>query len=181
MKDLRAEYVETGAIRPIPEEAASHVSCTFLVTKPTEDGVRKFRLVIDLRKVNTHLRKMGLRYERLRDFGHLLWRDDWMVGFDIKNADHHLRIRDACATAFFTVSLRRGIVSVCGPTLWALFESILFYASDAGGRPVPPGTPPILQDDSPLPLWMFRGGHQFVGLLLAVRNWDPGKHFGLLR
>ena len=60
-KDLRAEYVETGAIRPIPEEAASHVSRAFLVTKPTEDGVRKFRLVIDLRKVNTHLRKMGLR------------------------------------------------------------------------------------------------------------------------
>ena len=89
--------------------------------------------------------------------------------------------RSRCATTFFTISLRRGIVSVCGPTLWAFFESILFYASDAGGRTVPPGTPPILQDDSPLPLWMFRGGHQFVGLLLAVRSWDPGGHFGLLR
>ena len=94
-KDLRAEYVETGAITPITEEAASHVSRAFLVTKPTEDGVRKFRLVIDLRKVNRHLRKMGLRYERLRDFGHLLRRDDWLVGFDIKNAYHHLRVRDA--------------------------------------------------------------------------------------
>ena len=70
------EYMEIGAIRPILEEAASHVSRAFLVTKPIEDGVHKFRLVIDLRKVNTHLRKMGLRYERLRDFGHLLRRDD---------------------------------------------------------------------------------------------------------
>ena len=51
--------METGAIRPIQEEAASHVSHAFLVTKPTEDGVRKFRLVIDLRKVNMHLRKLG--------------------------------------------------------------------------------------------------------------------------
>ena len=87
--------MDTGAIRPIREEEASHVSRAFLVTKPAEDGVRKFRLVIDLRKVNTHLRKLGLRYERLRDFGHLLSRDDWMVGFDIKNAYHHLRVRDA--------------------------------------------------------------------------------------
>ena len=57
--------------------------------------MRKFRLVIDLRKVNRHLRKMGLCYERLRDFGHLLRWDDWMVGFDIKNAYHHLRVQDA--------------------------------------------------------------------------------------
>ena len=82
-------------IRPIQEEAASHVSHAFLVTKPMEDGMRKFRLVIDLHKVNMHLRKMGLRYKRLWDFGQLLGWDDWMVGCDIKNAYHHLRVRDA--------------------------------------------------------------------------------------
>ena len=89
--------------------------------------------------------------------------------------------RSRCAAEFFTVSIGRRTVSVCGPTIWAFFESLLFYAPDAGGRTVPPGPPPILQDDSPLPLWMFRGGHQFVGLLLAVRSWDPGGHFGFFR
>ena len=64
--------METGTITPIPEETASHVSRAFLVTKPAEDGVRKFRLVINVRKINRHLWRMGLRYERLRDFGHLL-------------------------------------------------------------------------------------------------------------
>ena len=54
----------------------------------------KYRLVVDLRQVNTHLRQYSLRYERLRDFGHLLQRRDWMVGFDLKNAYHHLRIHD---------------------------------------------------------------------------------------
>ena len=59
------EYVKTRAFRLIQEEATSHVSRTFLVTKPTKDGVLKFRLVIDLCK-------MGLQYERLWDFGQFL-------------------------------------------------------------------------------------------------------------
>ena len=54
----------------------------------------KYRLVVDLRQVNTHLRQYSLCYKRLRDFGHLLQRRDWMVGFDLKNAYHHLRIHD---------------------------------------------------------------------------------------
>ena len=94
-KNLRVEYVETSAIKPIQEEVAFHISHAFLVTKPTEDGMRKFHLVIDLRKVNMHLCKIGLRYKHLRDFGQLLRRDDWMVGFDIKDAYHYLRVRDA--------------------------------------------------------------------------------------
>ena len=57
--------METKVIRPIQKEVASHISCAFLVTKLTEDGVRKFCLVIDLCKVNMHLRKMGLCYQRL--------------------------------------------------------------------------------------------------------------------
>ena len=94
-KDLRAKHIETRAIRPIQKKAASHISRAFLVTKPMEDGVRKFCLVIELRKVNMHLSKTGLHYKRLRDFGQLLRWNDWMVGFDIKNAYHHLHVRDA--------------------------------------------------------------------------------------
>ena len=94
-QELRAEYTQTRAIQPIPAQQARYVSRAFMVKKPTEHGRKKFRLVIDLRKVNRHLRKLGLRYERLKDFGHLLHRDDWMIGFDIKNAYHHLRILEA--------------------------------------------------------------------------------------
>ena len=52
----------------------------------------KYRLCVDLRRVNRHLCKVGLRYEKLRDFGHLLKKNDFLVGFNIKNAYHHLRI-----------------------------------------------------------------------------------------
>ena len=69
---LRAEYLALGAIvkvNPVPE---SRISRAFLVKKGKEDGVLKYRLCVDLRRVNRHLRKVGLRYEKLRDFGHLL-------------------------------------------------------------------------------------------------------------
>ena len=52
----------------------------------------KYRLCVDLRRINKRLRKVGLRYERLKDFGCLLSRGDSLVGFDIKNAYHHLRM-----------------------------------------------------------------------------------------
>ena len=55
----------------------------------------QYRLCVDLRRVNRHLRKVGLRYKKLRDFGHLLKQNDFLVGFDIKNAYHHLRVCQA--------------------------------------------------------------------------------------
>ena len=63
--------------------------------KGLENGVMRYRLVVDLRKVNKHLRHYGLCYKHLRDFGHLLQQHDWLVGFDLKDAYHHLKIREA--------------------------------------------------------------------------------------
>ena len=129
-QELRAEYTQTRAIQPIPAQQARYVSRAFLVKKPTEHGRKKFRLVIDLRKVNRHLRKLGLRYERLKDFGHLLHRDDWMIGFDIKNAYHHLRILEAHRQFLQfpiagekereSVLNRDGVSHVVGAVLWTL-------------------------------------------------------------
>ena len=76
-------------MNPGPE---SRISRAFLVKKGKEGGVQKYRLCVDLRRVNRHLKKVGLRYERLRDFGHLLSKNDFLVGFDIRNAYHHLRV-----------------------------------------------------------------------------------------
>jgi hypothetical protein len=62
----------------------ARVSRAFLVEKGVENGRMRYRLCVDLRRVNKHLRRMGLRYEKLRDFGHLLSKKDILIGFDIK-------------------------------------------------------------------------------------------------
>ena len=91
---LREEYLATGAIARAAPSSDARISRAFLVEKGRDaSGTMKFRLVIDLRRINRHLRKVGLRYEKLRDFGTLLAKNDSLVGFDIKNAYHHLRVR----------------------------------------------------------------------------------------
>lgn len=92
-RDLREEYLSTGAIVRTTPSSDARISRAFLVAKPSEDGKTKFRLVIDLRRINRHLKKVGLKYERLKDFGYLLNKNDFLVGFDIKNAYHHIRMR----------------------------------------------------------------------------------------
>ena len=91
-RTIRAEYLSSGAIVKADPGPTSRISRAFLVEKGREGGVMKYRLCVDLRRVNHHLRKVGLRYEKLRDFGHLLKENDFLVGFDIKNAYHHLRV-----------------------------------------------------------------------------------------
>ena len=86
-----------------------------------------------------------------------------------------------CATAFSIISLGRGIVLVCCTSIRAFFKPVLFYTPDASYRTIPPGTATILQDSSLIPLWILHREHQFVGLLLAVRRWDPSGHFSLPR
>ena len=92
-EDLRREYLATGAIAPATPSSQSRISQAFLVEKGRDSaGQMKYRLCVDLRRINKRLRKVGLRYERLKDFGCLLSRGDSLVGFDIKNAYHHLRM-----------------------------------------------------------------------------------------
>ena len=90
---VHEEYLATGAIKRILAGEAHFVSPAFLVEKGRTNGAMKYRLVVDLRKVNKRLRRLGLRYSRLRDFGTMLRKGDGMVGFDIRNAYHHLRVR----------------------------------------------------------------------------------------
>ena len=92
-RTLRDDYLATGAIVRTAPSSDARISRAFLVAKPSEDGQTKFRLVIDLRRVNRHLRKVGLKYERLKDFGYLLKNGDFLVGFDVRNAYHHIRMR----------------------------------------------------------------------------------------
>ena len=67
---FRADYLSLGAIIKVDPGPTSRISHAFLVEKGREEGVMKYQLCVDLRRVNGHLRKVGLRYEKLRDFGH---------------------------------------------------------------------------------------------------------------
>ena len=91
--ELRRDYLATGAIAPARPSSTSRISRAFLVEKGRDSaGVMRYRLCVDLRRINRRLRKVGLRYEKLKDFGALLTKGDSLVGFDIKNAYHHLRM-----------------------------------------------------------------------------------------
>ena len=89
-RTICAEYLSSGAIVKADPGPSSRISRAFLVEKGREGGVMKYRLCVDLRQVNRHLHKVGLRYEKLPHFGHLLRKNDYLVGFDIRNAYHHL-------------------------------------------------------------------------------------------
>ena len=82
-----------GAIKRITLEETHFVLPAFLVEKGRVDRVMRYRLVVDLRKVSKRLQCLGLRYACLRDFGTLLRKGDGLVGFDIRNAYHHLWVR----------------------------------------------------------------------------------------
>lgn len=165
-KDLQAEYVETRAIRPIQEEAASHVSCAFLVTKPTKDSVHKFCLVIDFRKVKYICTKWGCATNIFRTLASCC---DGTIGCWVSiSKKHTITCAFEMHDNIFLVSFGREIILLCCTTFWAFFEPILFYTSDAGCCTISPGTAMILQESSPIQLRMLCGGHQLVGLLLAI-------------
>ena len=52
---LKEEYIRSGAIKQIVPNQATHVPRAFLTKKGIEEGFMKYRLVIDLCKVNQHL------------------------------------------------------------------------------------------------------------------------------
>ena len=56
----------------------------FLTKEGVENGIMCYRLVVDFRYGNKDMRRYGLRNEHLRDFGNLLWRQNWLVTFDLK-------------------------------------------------------------------------------------------------
>ena len=92
-RTLRREYLDSGALLQVTLSNDSCMSRAFLVEKGMENGVMKYWLCVDLRPINRHLKKFSLWYKKLKDFGHLLKKNDFLMGFDIKDAYHHLRVR----------------------------------------------------------------------------------------
>ena len=82
-----------GAIVKVQLGLNLRISCAFLVKKGHKNRVMKYWLCVDLHWLNCYFRKMKIRYEKLQYFINLLKKGGFLVGFDIKNAYHQLRMR----------------------------------------------------------------------------------------
>jgi len=82
-----------------------YVSKAFLVPKATPPGApKKWRLVVDLRWVNLHLRRSRCAYETLRRLHHLARPGDWMFSLDIEDGFYAIPVHPA-DRQFLTVEL----------------------------------------------------------------------------
>lgn len=76
--------LDSGALEPATSDR--YVTRAFLVPKPGQAG--KWRLVVDLRWVNTHLRKQSLRMETLKSLKHLAQAGDYCFSLDLTDGFH---------------------------------------------------------------------------------------------
>lgn len=70
------------------------VSRAFLAPKPgyLPNGVKKFRLVIDLRPVNKYCGDFDLRFETLKTLQYLARPNDWAIAFDLADGYHAVSV-----------------------------------------------------------------------------------------
>ena len=79
-----------GAIKPAI--CHKYVSRAFLVPKPGQKG--KWRLIIDLRPVNRHLRHLSCRYETLRRLCRMARKGDWCLSLDLQDGFYAVGIAE---------------------------------------------------------------------------------------
>lgn len=58
--------------------------------EPKKDGT--FRLIVDLRHINSHLKEASCRYETAGALANLLEKEDWMFSLDLKSGYYHVPI-----------------------------------------------------------------------------------------
>ena len=58
--------------------------------EPKKDG--DYRLVVDHRHLNSHLRREPCKYETLSDLQHLIRQDDYMLSCDLENGYYHVMV-----------------------------------------------------------------------------------------
>ena len=95
---LRVQYLWTGAIRPARDPR--FVSRAFLVPKKDLG----YRLVVDLRHLNSHCRPWHTRFETLGALIPQIRQGMFFIGWDIRDAFHHLRV-EAKATRYFAFQI----------------------------------------------------------------------------
>lgn len=90
--DELARLERAGAIQRVPDRGShvSHVTRMFMVPKPP--AVDKWRLVLDLRHLNSYCVDRKVRFETLKNLRRLVRPDDWMFSFDLKDGYHAIGI-----------------------------------------------------------------------------------------
>lgn len=84
----RGRLMEKGAWEPAPSGEHRWLSGAFLV--PKGDG--GWRLVINLSRLNTWVRKKRCRFETLKQLRHIARKGDWMISWDISDGFYHVPI-----------------------------------------------------------------------------------------
>ena len=81
-----------GAIHRVPDRGAhvNHVTRMFMVPKPPARD--KWRLVLDLRHLNSFCVDRKVRFETLKSLRRMVRPDDWMFSFDLKDGYHAIGI-----------------------------------------------------------------------------------------
>ena len=188
-KDVAAGYIEevTGDAATIA--ALQCISPSFIVRKG-----RKPRAVLDYTHPNAHVEARRFKYETLHDLSQVLRPDDSLLVWDVKDAYHHLVLREEDRRYLAFTTLGRVFIPITmpfgmslAPYMWtkvvralvqylrSLGFRIISYVDDfGGGPPAMPGTAATVAD--------AERGYLTVQLVFrALGLWlhpDKGTHDG---
>jgi hypothetical protein len=84
--------LESGAWSLCPPHERTHVCRMFCVPKPTMDGMRKFRVIHDLRPVNEACGEKSCKYDGLGSLEHLLSPGESMFSLDLQDGYHAVAV-----------------------------------------------------------------------------------------
>ena len=88
-RNMIRELLSLGAVSVVSH--SQYVSRARLEPKRTGG----FRLIVDLRHINTHLQQRSCKYETLQVLEQLAQAGDWMFSFDLKNGYYHVPIHES--------------------------------------------------------------------------------------
>jgi len=173
-----ARWLAAGYLKELTPEEAADVRC--VVGAFVTHSAGKPCLVVDYRHPNAFMERRRFKYETLWKLAPGLRSCDHMVSWDVKDAYHHLRLREADQTylaftlfgrVFVPVSMPFGLAvapytwtKVCRPVVGRLREmGFVFkaYVDDFGGRP------PVRDTGQPATKADARRGWRTVADLMA--------------
>jgi hypothetical protein len=79
-------FLQMGALEEIPASQALYLSPLFMVLKP--HTTNKWRLILDLRWLNSHTRQKKFRAEQLGNLEHIIQPNDQLVSWDMQDGFH---------------------------------------------------------------------------------------------
>jgi hypothetical protein len=88
--------LKAGAFERVPAGAqVDFASPCFLVPKADKDGVKNYRMVVDMRILNLYCKRFSCKFDTLKLLGKMARPGDHMISFDISDAFYHVSVRPA--------------------------------------------------------------------------------------